>query len=292
MASEIAAFDAHGRHAQAVRFTRDGKLLISCGQDARARLWSVPGFSESASFEGHQNSVNTLSFSIDERLLATGSTDGTVRIWSFPEGRCRHALEKQVAGVFEPEGDRLATISAKGQVLLWEAGTGRQLAAIPPLDKRTTAVAFSPDGSRLLVGGTGPIHRVTVADGKKEGELSGHKVVVSCLRVSPDGAWLASTGADGTLRVWSTRDWAEIRSLKLEGSGVFQLAFDPRCASVAVSADYLIREYSVHDGSVVNQIELPLKGVYGVAISPDGKYLANAAADGRVRIWERRPSAD
>ena len=92
---------------------------------------------------------------------------------------------------------------------LWEARSGQPITSIPALDKRTTSVAFSPDGSRLLIGGTGPIHRVAVADGKKQGELNGHKGVVACLRVSPDGKWLASTGADGHLRLWSTEDWAE-----------------------------------------------------------------------------------
>ena len=291
MATEVAMIDAHGRHAQAVRFTRDGKLLVSVGQDAHVRLWSVPDFRESGSFEGHKNSVNSLSFSGDERRLATGSTDGTVRIWSFPDGRCLHVLEKQFSGLFSPDGDRLATISDKGQVILWQAEECRQLIAIPALDKRTTALAFSPDGGRLLVGGTGPIHRVAVADGKKEGELSGHKAVVTCLHLSPDGAWLASTGADGYLRLWSTRNWAEARSVKLEGSGVFQLAFDPRSESVAVSADHRIQEYAVNDATVVDRIELPLKGLYGLAISSDGRYLANAAADGKVRVWERRSPA-
>ncbi|MFI5459788.1 MAG: WD40 repeat domain-containing protein [Isosphaerales bacterium] len=288
MGSEPTVIEAHGRHAQAVRFTRDGKLLVSAGQDACVRLWSVPGFKAVGTLAGHKNSVNSLSFTPDEQLLATGSTDGTVRLWSFPERRCLHTLEKQVTGVFAPDGDRLATISAKGQVVLWGARSGKQITSIPAIDKRTTTVAFSPDGGSLLIGGTGPIHRVAVADGRKEGELNGHKVVVTCLRVSPDGKWLGSTGADGHLRLWSTKDWTEVRSVKLEGSGVLQIAFAPRSDSVAVAADYVIQEYSVKDGTVVDRLEVPLKGLYGVAISPDGKYLANAAADGRVRIWERQ----
>ena len=288
MASEVALIDAHGRHAQSVHFTRDGKLLLSSGQDARVRLWSVPGFAAAGTFEGHKNSVNSLRFTPDEQLLVTGSTDGTVRVWSFPEGRCLHTLEKQVTGIFAPDGDRLATISAKGQVILWGAKDGKQIISIPAIDKRTTALAFSPDGRSLLIGGTGPIHRVAVADGKKEGELNGHKVVVACLRVSPDGKWLASTGADGHLRFWSTKNWAQARAVKLERSGIFQIAFAPQSDSVTVTADFLIQTYSVKDGKAVDRIEVPIKGLYGVAISPDGKYLANAAADGKIRVWERR----
>jgi WD40 repeat protein len=288
MASEVALIDAHGRHAQSVLFTRDGKLLVSAGQDARVRLWSVPGFAAAGTFEGHKNSVNSLSFTSDEQLLVTGSTDGTVRVWSFPEGRCLHTLEKQVTGIFAPAGDRLATISVKGRVVLWRTKDGKQIISIPALDKRTMGLAFSPDGKSLLIGGTGPIHRVAVADGKKEGELKGHKVVVACLRVSPDGKWLASTGADGHLRFWSTKNWAQAHAVKLEGNGIFQIAFAPRSDSATVTADYLIQTYSVKDGKVVDRIEMPIKGLYGVAISADGKYLANAAADGRVRVWERR----
>ena len=34
--------EAHGKHAQAVHFTRDGKRLVSSGQDAHVRVWSLP----------------------------------------------------------------------------------------------------------------------------------------------------------------------------------------------------------------------------------------------------------
>jgi WD40 repeat protein len=84
---EPLVLDAHGRHAQAVAFTKDGTRLVSAGQDACVRLWTVPGFQADGVFEGHSNSVNSLSFSPDGSLLATGSTDGTVRVWSF-SSRC------------------------------------------------------------------------------------------------------------------------------------------------------------------------------------------------------------
>jgi WD40 repeat protein len=238
-------------------------------------------------FEGHSNSVNTLSFTSDERLLATGSTDGTVRVWSFPDGHCQHKFDKQVNAVCAPDGTRIATVSVKSQVVIWDAVSGQQIKAIPAFDKRTTALAFSADGRTILVGGTGPIRRVSAADGTPLGEMSGHKIIVACLRISPDGKRLASTGADGYLRLWSTRDWSETVAVKLPGSGVLQLAFTPKGDAVAVALDHRIQTYAVKDGSLVDNIDVPVKGVYGISFSPDGKYLANAAADGKVRVWKR-----
>jgi len=119
------------------------------------------------------------------------------------------------------------------------------------------------------------------------GELEGHKVVVACLRLTPDGKLLASTGGDGILRLWSTEDWSEVGKVALRAGGVLQMAIAPKGDVVTVGADHLIQTFSIMDGKLVGRIELPVKGVYGLAISPDGRYLANAAADGKVRVWER-----
>jgi WD40 repeat protein len=285
---EPTVINAHGRHAQAVAFAKNGNHLVSAGQDACVRLWSVPGFKPVGVFEGHRNSVNSVSFSPDNSLLATGSTDGTVRVWSFPQGKCLHVFEKQLTARFSPDEKHLATISAKGRIALWDAKTGQEVMTLPALDRRITAILFACDATMLLVGGTGPIHRVSLPEGKKVGKLAGHKVVAACLQFTPDGRFLASTGGDGILRLWSTKDWSEVRKVELRAGGVFQMAMAPKGDVVAVSADNLIQIISINDGAVVGRIELPVKGVYGLAYSSDGRYLASAAADGNVRVWECR----
>lgn len=172
--------------------------------------------------------------------------------------------------------------------MLWDAKTGKELKTFPGFDKRITALTFTSDAATLLVGGTGPIHRVSIPDGKHLGALEGHKVVVACLCLTPDGKLLASTGADGTLRFWSTKEWSEVRQVDLKACGVLQIAIAPKGDVVTVGGDHVIQTFSIKDGSVVDRIEMPVKGVYGLAISPDGRFLANAAADGKVRIWDRR----
>jgi WD40 repeat protein len=78
--------DAHGKHEQAVLFSKEHTLLASAGLDTMIHLWSRPSFDRKASFTGHANSVNSLSLNPKEDLLASGPTDQTVRVWTFPEG--------------------------------------------------------------------------------------------------------------------------------------------------------------------------------------------------------------
>jgi WD40 repeat protein len=270
-----------------VEFTGDGRTLISVGQDTHVKLWSAADWQPSGSFEGHAKSVYTIALSPDEKLLATGSSDATVRVWSYTTGETLHVLSLQGGGVFSPDGSRLATLSVRGGVALWEAGSGRELLNLARLDRRIFALAFSADGGTLLAGGTGAIHRVDPADGTVRGALAGHEVAVAALRLSPDGQTLASTGADRTLRLWSMEDWSEARRIELETGGIHQLSFSPDGRRVAVGAEHLILIHDVSSGDLADRIELQPKGVYGLAFSPDGRYLANAAADGKVRLWEQ-----
>ncbi len=278
--------EAHGKHAQAVHFTRDGKHLVSCGQDATTRVWSVPGFRPERTLDGHEKSVNALSFSADESRLATAASDPSVKLWSFKDGKVLHTFDKQIHAALGPDGDHLVTISAKNELVLWDGKTGERRKTFGPLDKRHLALAFAPSGLFLFVGGTGPIYRVALPDGTVDGVHKGHQIGIACLKPSPNPAILASSGLDGTLRFWTVVGGDEVNCVPLNAQGVLQLAFAPDGRSIAVSVDNAVLRLRAPDGDVIARHEVPVKGVYGVAISPDARYLASAAADGRVRVWE------
>jgi WD40 repeat protein len=284
MAQPIAALEAHGKHAQRALFTGDGETLVTCGQDGLVRLWKVPSFEPDGAFEGHAGSVNTLSFSADGGLLATGSSDGTVRIWSFPGGRELDVLDGQLAAAMSPAGG-FATISTKARAVLWD-GNYDEVATLPLLDRRLFSLAFTADGASLLVAGTGTVHRVDVNGRAKTGEYAGHQTAVASMSFSPDGSLLATTGVEGTLRVRSVAGGAELFAVRLGRPGVFQTAFSADGARVAVSIDFAVQLRSASDGALLSTLDVPVKGVHGVGFSPDGRFLANAGADGRVRVWE------
>jgi WD40 repeat protein len=278
--------DAHGRHAQAVHFTRDGKHLVSAGQDAAIRVWSVPGFVPERALLGHAKSVNALAFSADEKRLASAASDPSVKLWSFADGKCTRTFEGQIHGALGPDGAHLVTIASKGELTLWDADTGAKRKSLTPLDKRHLALCFSQNGLFLFVGGTGPIYRLALPDGTVDGVHKGHQIGIACLAPSPNPAILASSGLDGTLRFWTVIGGDEVTCVPLESGGALQLAFAPDGRSLAVSVDHAVLHLGAPDGELQERYEIPVKGAYGVAFSPDGRYLANAAADGRVRVWE------
>jgi WD40 repeat protein len=160
------------------------------------------------------------------------------------------------------------------------------VATLPLLDRRLFSLAYTADGAALLVAGTEKVHRVDVKGRAKAGEYGGHQTAVASMALSPDSALLATTGAEGTLRVRRVAGGAELFGVRLGRPGVMQTAFSPDGTTVAVSIDFAIQLRSAADGALLRTIDVPIKGVYGLGFSPDGRFLANAGADGRVRVWE------
>lgn len=286
MSYAIRIIDAHERHAQAVAFSPDVDILVSVGMDALIRTWRVPEFTPAATITGHQKSVNSVAFARDGARFATCSTDGTVRIWSFPEGRQLHLLEGHRLPRWSPDGRLLTTISTRSRITHWDATTYQRLEELPSIDRRIICFEYAPDERQLLVGGTGTIHRVRLHDGATVDTMAGHGVAVMSLAVSPDRSLLASTGAEGTLRLWDTASWQVVREIPLHTGGILALAWDPDGSQVAVAGDHVVQMVAVREGDPIVRLEVAIKGLYGITFSSDGRWLANAGADGRVRVWD------
>ena len=98
------------------RFSGDGQQLLTTSADHSARLWNARLGTELARFEGHESDV--------------------------------------VDGVFSPRGDRLATISLRGTLRVWERRGSTwdtvPLVTIPLPDDVIVGAVFGSDGTQVL----------------------------------------------------------------------------------------------------------------------------------------------
>jgi WD40 repeat protein len=166
-----------------------------------------------------------LDWSPDGRLLATANelAWGEVKVWDADTGAQRFALPvagpKLPAGAvhvlshfrsplaFSRDGKLLAAATENAQrfsgaITLWDMETGREVATLRDHADEVAAVAFTPDGRRLVSGSMDMTLKVWDLEwARPVFTLQGHRDGVLGVAISPDGSRIVSTGGDG-VRVW------------------------------------------------------------------------------------------
>ncbi len=113
----LATMPGHSGFVRSVQITADGRYGVSGSNDQTVKLWNLETRTCQGTFEGHKEKIYSVALSFDGKLAAsTGFTDQTVRIWDLNLGSCLQVIEDKES-FFAP-----------------------------------ISVAFSPDGSRLVVG--------------------------------------------------------------------------------------------------------------------------------------------
>jgi WD40 repeat protein len=145
-----------------VAFAPDGRALASCGADGAVRLWDPSTGEEVRRYKGHRSDVCAVAISPDGRVLGAGGRDAALTVWEFGTARVlwNQAVPITHCLAFSPDGRLLASGSETGHLRLWAAPTGQLACSFRAHEWAVTAVAFTPDGSRLVTAGTDSAARV------------------------------------------------------------------------------------------------------------------------------------
>jgi WD40 repeat protein len=191
---------------------------------------------------------------------------------------------------FSPDGKRILTASADGNVRFWNAGGGRQVGALAAPGAVSDA-ALSADGARVVTADddgtarifdakTGSVQRVLAPPGGS---------AISSAAFSPDGRSIVTTGADGNARIWNARSAAEVaRSTSEKGHVLLRASFSPDGRRVVVAS--ASGNARISDAATGNAL-VALNGTVGLlsaAFSPDGRRVVTGGGEGIVRIWDAR----
>ena len=150
--------------------------------------------------------VTCVRYSHDGSIVAVAAQNRTVQLRAADTGRIQQVLTIPHGDAyclcFSPD-DALLAMGINGtQVLIYDLNEERWVCTMSGGKTRTTALAFTPDGNRVIAGGLDHRIRVWTVDGGEEvAMLRRHASMISSLEFSPDYQELAIGELNGTVTV-------------------------------------------------------------------------------------------
>lgn len=172
---EQARWSGHDAAIWALRFTRDGKTLISTSHDGTVRLWDVETQKERRRLTAEGRHFVAFDMNAKETLLAAGGRRGEIRIWRLSDEDAKPRVLKGhvntvFALAFHPTRPVLASTGADYTIRIWDLTTGKELGRTNPHGTYTFSLAWHPSGTTLVSGGGDNairLHRVTLPKSRR-----------------------------------------------------------------------------------------------------------------------------
>jgi len=296
-----------------VAFSPDGNTLAAGTIQRRIHLFDLKTGKERGTLEGHTSEVTNVLYSADGKtIISTGNLwDGKelpVRAWDADTGAVRWARGN--TGTF-PDSVALSADSrivyALGHqgIRRWDLKSGEPLPPVKAYDQYTGAMAVSPDGKYLTVGGF--LGDVVLWDLTANRQVRRWRATehdrsnfVKALTFSPDSKTAVTTASDGQIRLWDVANGDKLKEWKI-GGGASAAVYSPKGDLLALVGDPIqsgdVGRISVWDPKTgTEQLRLVGHGPR-VAWSADGRWLATADVEPSkkenfVLVWDVKTLLD
>lgn len=276
-----------------VRFTPDGKRIVTAGQDVR--VWDAKTGDELLR-QKLPVGYGSLDISRDGKTIAVGYYE--VHVWDWESGANPRKLDAGLRSHaecvrFSPDGKTLYVSGVAGVTKAVDLATGKVVGRLEA-GPATRRITFSPDGTRYA------LENFSTSD-ETEGYVSirdastGAEVVR--LSSGPDPAGGGSWSRDGTryAAVSSLRVWVwDVKTGKAfgpdvpaHGANITELVFCSDGRLFTASDDHTVRAWDPATGKEL--MNLPMNGwVRGMAVSRDGSLVAGNALRDDFRVWDAK----
>ncbi len=268
--------------ASSVAFSPDGRRLAVDSEEGLA-IGPVKGVTAGRDVSAPLG--GNVVFSPDGRLLFAGGLDASVYVYDAATDRMIRRIRaphpvnsgEEVAAV-SPNGRQLAVaypVSAPPgsyAVSIYRTSTWRQQSTLMTLaDVQITALAFSPDGSRLAIGAADGTAGVWSVPTKQElASYDGPTAAINSIGFTPDGKSVLTASDDGVARIWRAIGVEQsFQMLPLTGAPE-QLAFDGKTVETVPFGHPVMFSTPAAGGQAVGR--QPLPGFHSVVLSGDGRF--------------------
>lgn len=285
--------EAADRHTVAVAFSPDGSRLAVGAQEGHFQLYDTETWSLVRQLEGHGASVNGIAWHPDGNELLTWASDKTVRRWSLDTGSPEWSRFGYILAAPDPNWNEfLAVKDTHSHADILTPGSGQVRDALVNGIGKITDVWHLKKHNRWACNVDPHDVHVFQRNGDKVGKMTGHTWRCTDLAQNADGSTIVTADDDGNLTRWDpdTLDAAQQIDPRRDIGHRTRVALDPDGHMLAAAGPGGVNVLDLK-GRVLTSWKVDLQGVYQVAVHPDRTHVANAAADGKVRVWKVPPSA-
>jgi serine/threonine protein kinase len=192
-----------------LRFSKDGKRLVSVSGDQSLRVWDVENWDvekqrELLILRGHRSEVFCVALTPDDQTAVTGCKDGTLFGWDLRlEAHVRPSiiLPRSAQSVeFSADSGFMFSVNTDGSASVWTTSPLREVGPLGTAGTNVTRVLPSPDGKYLVVGTTeGQVKVIDAATQREVHDLPGHKALVVPVGFARKGSILITVDNDGVI---------------------------------------------------------------------------------------------
>jgi WD40 repeat protein/serine/threonine protein kinase len=276
----------------------DGRLLASCGEDQKVKIWDT-ATGHVRTLDGHTDWVWSVALSPSGHWLASGGKDKRLLLWDLStDASVRTLSEKRCSFrsvAFCPKGlEVLAAACGDGTIRLFEPQAGKELASWRHAQEVVLQVCYSPDGLRLATAGSDMTVKIWDATTRRQLHcLRDHTAEVHGVAFSPDGRFLASVSRDESVRLWDTATGQVVRTLLGHTELVRSVAFSPDCRHLATASDdHTVKVWDVATGREAMSLRGHLGPIFSVCYNPDGSRLLSSGHDECLKVWDATASQE
>jgi len=295
-----------GRHARAVssvKYSADGRLLVSGSADATAKLWGASNGEERGVLAGHTQGISDVAVSNDGATVATASDDRTIGLWDVERKTRVHTCQGHTSYVFcvrfNPRCNLLASGSFDEHVRFWDPRSGSCVREIPAHSDPVTAVDFNArdDDSRLVSSSHDGLMRIwDVASGKCLTTLFAESTPAVCfVRYTPNGRYILSNTLDCKIRLWDCNNPSKcVKLYRNHVNRKYCCMSDFAVSSIKMvvsgSEDGAIYLWDLQTRKQLQKLQTGSSVVLGVATHPKADIIASggSGSDSVVQLWELR----